>query len=295
MRYVTGQVHGTYFNKMIISIKIGNRLEYFYLRPKFIKQFSKYLFHGTFVSFMTEDEFKVVKRKKIYKISYFTKIFGSRYHRKLSYYSLKKLRNNIEMKLINADYKLFLDLEMTMNYRSKIKNEIIQYGYLLVNKNGKIVKRGSNYIKPILISSLSKMTKKFLDVTNDTVFNMGINYQEFYKEMLDIKVKYKPIVVVWGDNDYLALRDSYNIHNVKRLFGHDIFINLQEYHKRYYNLTNDIGLFKMYEFYSGVKYNQVHDALEDAQVTKKIFDEFKDNIENSVVDIYTAEKKEYNI
>ncbi|OQX93721.1 MAG: hypothetical protein B6I17_01525, partial [Tenericutes bacterium 4572_104] len=46
--------------------------------------------------------------------------------------------------------------------------------------------------------------------------------------------------------------------------------------KNYFGLKNDMGLFNAYNIYSEIDLNnQKHDAMEDALVTKKVFDYFK--------------------
>ncbi|HHW80058.1 MAG TPA: hypothetical protein GX742_04540, partial [Acholeplasmataceae bacterium] len=52
------------------------------------------------------------------------------------------------------------------------------------------------------------------------------------------------------------------------------FVDLLKLHKDYFNLRNDVGLFKAYETYYEKNAEQVHDAKADAKITKKVFDAF---------------------
>jgi len=59
------------------------------------------------------------------------------------------------------------------------------------------------------------------------------------------------------------------------------FVNLCQLIKTYYELKNDPGLFKLYGIYYEFESDQLHDALTDSIVTKKVFEAFKkDIIEN---------------
>ena len=55
-------------------------------------------------------------------------------------------------------------------------------------------------------------------------------------------------------------------------------VDLLRLHKTFFGLKNDLGLFNAYTMYFGSDDNekQAHDALEDAMVTKLIFDWFKE-------------------
>ena len=51
-------------------------------------------------------------------------------------------------------------------------------------------------------------------------------------------------------------------------------MDLLKLHKDYYNLENDIGLFKAYKMYFNDDLDQAHNAYEDALITKHVFDGF---------------------
>lgn len=292
-RKVTGQIHGTYFDKQIFSVQVKDRLEYFYLSPRFLKRFYKYLYHGSFVSFIIDDNYRFYKRKKIFRVEYFIKIEGKGYRKKVKYYSLNDKRNKIKNMMDDNNNLLFVDLEMTMNRDSNLPNEIIQYGFLLVSEDGKIINKNKNYVLPTKTNKLSTLTKNFLNI-DDNIFDNAISYQDFYDELKIIMDEYDPYVICWGENDRLSLDCSYKINKVRPLIHNDKIVNLQHIHKEYYNLVNDVGLFKTYNYYTGIDIEQVHDALEDAEITKNIYYLFKSNMKNEVIDFYELEKINFN-
>ena len=66
-----------------------------------------------------------------------------------------------------------------------------------------------------------------------------------FKNILDT---YRPKMVVWGKNDIVALNESYKLHDLLPLTNEYDF-DLLTLHKDYFNLNQDIGLFKAYETY----------------------------------------------
>ena len=50
-REIKGQIHKVSTDYKLISIQIKDKLEFFYLQPRFVKEFRKYLYAGVFVDF----------------------------------------------------------------------------------------------------------------------------------------------------------------------------------------------------------------------------------------------------
>ncbi|MBU1020659.1 MAG: hypothetical protein KJ847_05540, partial [Firmicutes bacterium] len=121
---------------------------------------------------------------------------------------------------------------------------------------------------------LTKRTLKFLKITQEEIDN-GIDYIDFYNHFKYLIDEYNPAIIVWGRNDFLALRDSYKINKVPNLHSKTRYINLLKMHKNYYNLRNDLGLFNALKLYTREETVQTHNALEDAIVTYEIFKGFK--------------------
>lgn len=272
-RTINGQIHTISSDHQIISLQVIDKLEYYYLQPRFIKKFRNYLFPGVFVSFNCEQEKKHYRRKQVSKIISFNKIVGHRYHRKFSYYDHNILRQKIFNKISEYDYRLYLDLEMTMQRNRSFIDEIIQVGAILVDQDNQEVYRYNEYIKPTKIEAISPRTFDFLGIDPKNVEH-GIDYDQFYNEFTSILKQYNPAIIYWGANDRLALRNSYKINNVKPLFNRKDFINLQKVHKDYFNLNNELGLFNTYRIYGNHVSKQQHDALVDAQITRRVFDNF---------------------
>ena len=121
---------------------------------------------------------------------------------------------------------------------------------------------------------MTKRTLKFLEITQEDVDN-GINYQDFYVHFKQLVEKYTPAIVVWGRNDFLALRESYKINRLPSLKKKTRYINLLKIHKNYFNLKNDLGLFNALKLYEEANGKQMHNALEDAKATFQIFKGFQ--------------------
>lgn len=188
-----------------------------------------------------------------------------------------------QLQLINqATYYAFLDLEFSMSGPEfkgvKFEPEIIQFGIIVADQAGNMIERFSAYVKPNKFLQLSNLTKDFLKIT-DTTLTYGITYQDFYNYIKEIIARYQPVFMVWGVSDGFILENSYQINNVEPLFTSTPLIDLQRIHRQYYQISQDIGLYnaiKSYDLYEGT---QLHDAIVDALVLKKIYFRFKQNIE----------------
>ena len=237
----------------------------------------KYLVVSRFIQFVVKDEPRIYKEYKVQNVDHMLKIMEIRYRKNIVYYDIKNIKNGTK-KLVNSlGTKMFLDLEMSMHpYKvdKNFKQEIIQVGYVLVDKNNNLIEEYNQMIKPTIHSKITKRTQKFLGISQEDVDN-GISYKEFYQYFSRVIETYKPAIIVWGRNDFLALRESYKLNNVPSLRKKTRYINLLKLHKNYFNLKNDLGLFNALGLYTYHNDHQVHNALEDARVTKEIFDGFK--------------------
>ncbi len=180
---------------------------------------------------------------------------------------------------INAlDNKLFLDFEMSMHPYHKnpsFVQEIIQAGYVLEDKHGKLIEAYNVYIKPTRHKKLSKRTIKFLELSQKDV-DQGVDYKIFYHHFKTILETYNPAIIVWGKNDAISLKDSYKLNKTPSLARKTRFVNLLKLHKNVFNYKNDLGLKNAYEMYGNhTSTPQRHDALDDAYMTKKVFEGFK--------------------
>ena len=243
---------------------------------------------NTFSSFLRVGHFAVLrvskpKRKRdyvAYTVRDVKKLIQPIAGKRRVLFSTVTLKREIRTFINTLGAKLYLDFEMSMHPYKVDKGfiqEIIQVGYVLEDENGKILKTYKTCIQPSRHKKLTKRTLKFLDLTQADV-DQGVSYQAFYDPLKTLIMTHEPAIIVWGRNDYLSLKESYQVNKVTSLSGHTRFVNLLKLHKNYFNFKNDLGLKRAYEMYGHEKENQRHDALEDAQMTRKIFHGFKNHM-----------------
>jgi len=272
-RVINGQIYKVSSDGKLISIQVVNKLEFFYLQPRFVKQFGNYLYNGVFVSFTCDDKKFKLQNRIVSRIIAFEKIFNNRYHRRFSYFDHKLTRQDILFKIKKYNYRLFLDLEMTIQRSRYEKEEIIQAGAILVDKNDKEIYSFNHYIKPTIINNISQRTIQFLNISKYKI-KKGYSYKKFSEVFRKLILKYKPCVIVWGNNDKTALEKSYTINKISPIFIKKDFINLQQLLKQYYNFNYELGLFTTAKIFNIKCGRQNHNAYEDALITRLIFNEF---------------------
>lgn len=276
-KIVSGRIYEINEEEKIITLKFENRLMYFYLQRSLHLRIEKYITINRFIQFVINDEPRMYHGIKVYNIEYILKIMEIRYRKNIVYYDMKNIKNGTKTLLNSLTNKMFLDLEMSMHPYSADKHftqEIIQVGIYLVDANNNLIEKYCELIKPKLHPELTRRTLKFLKITQEEI-EKGIEYIDFYKHFKYLIETYNPAIIVWGRNDFLALRDSYKINKVPNLHHKTRYINLLKLHKNYFNLRNDLGLFNALKIYSGQETLQTHNALEDAIVTFNIYKGFK--------------------
>ena len=260
-------------SKVFYLILEGKKIG-FYLSNRLSKVFFAYLHEGVLVDFEIQEKMKKIGHEHVYQVAYFDQIISlNPYH---VHYDLHKLRKEMQEVLVQDRYYLFIDFEMTMPGYKEInfKPEIIQVGYLLAKAKENPILQEGYYVAPRATTMLSKRTKRFLSLDEDKFYQEAVHYQVFYEKLRTIVKTYRPKFIIWGKNDMTALDDSYQIHDVMPLTTHDDFIDLLKLHKDYFNLKDDLGLFKAYHTYYDIAVDQSHDAIDDAHVTKLVFDAF---------------------
>lgn len=257
------------FYLIIEGRKIG-----FYLSNRLAKTFFDYLRKGVLVDFEIAQKRKRIFGRPYYQVAHFNRIISLKPH--VIHYDLFQLRKDMQQVLKNHKYYLFIDFEMTMpGYtKSTFVPEIIQVGYVLAKAQGQIIEQSGYYVLPAPETNLSKRTKKFLKLDELQFYEDAIHYEKFYEDLERIVKKFHPKFVVWGKNDISALNDSYKLHHKKPLTEDSDFFDLLKLHKDYYNLKDDLGLFKAYKTYFEIDEHQAHDAMDDAVITKYVFDAF---------------------
>jgi len=262
-------------NKIFYMI-LGGRKVGFYLSNRLAKTFFMYLRKGVLVDFEITNRMKKIGKFSYYQVAHFNQIISL--NPLIIHYDLTSMRREMRKVLDSNKYYLFIDFEMTMPgyHEHQFSPEIIQAGYVLSEVQGRILHQDGYYVLPKEKLTLSRRTKKFLSLDEDKFFSEAVKFDVYYKKLEKIIKKYHPKLVVWGKNDLTAMNDSYILHDKPSLTTDTDFIDLLKLHKDYFNLKDDLGLFKAYKTYYNVEFDQAHDAKDDALVTKYVFDAFVD-------------------
>ena len=285
---ISGRVLSYDEEERLIALRQNNQVRVYYLQRSMINRVGKYIEPGKFMQFIIFDDPRIYRGRKVYNVEYVSKIMSIRRRKNIVHYDIKDIRSGTKDLVNSLQYKMFLDLEMSMHpYKQdkSFKQEIIQVGIHLVDANNHPVYTYNEVIKPKLHKKLTRRTTKFLTLTQDDV-DQGIDFELFYHEFKRLIVTYNPAIIVWGRNDFLALRESYKINNLPNLHKMTRYINLLKLHKNYFNLKNDLGLFNALSLYQERPEEQAHNAYEDALFTSYIFEGFKKVVNGKkIVDI----------
>ena len=257
---IRGRVIDTIPSLRIIKVETRDRMHYVYLSRKMFRDFGPYFYETPYASME-------VDKKEI--------------HGQYSCYHLKSFTNSIKDIINRKENMLFLDLEYSLpssrGYRKKFI-EIIQYGLVLYDKDGKKILEDQSLVKPNKKSSLNKQTLNFVN-REFKEFKDGVDYIVFYQTFEQLLEKYNPRIVVWGNNDVPTLEKSFRINHLRPLNIRKRSLNLMQLIKNYYGMKNDLGLFETYELATKTKLEpQTHDAFEDAVILKGVYDLFKKDI-----------------
>ncbi len=295
--HIIGRIYKKNTRLRMVEIKTRNRILYLHFQNGQFNQFKRYLYPNTYIE-LDYDEEKTYIRNGIssYLVNYIHKIFQFNLFEKILYYDRNELNSSLLDFLNSLGNIMFLDLEMTMpsyNFSGKsYKAEIIQAGYILVNGSGNEIYRYNKYIEPYIHLDLSKRTLDFLKISNYEFHNVSIKYNEFYEEFKLIMERYQPAIVIFGKNDKLILNESFKIHKKNDFKDNIRYINLSKLIQGYYNLSNEPGLFKLYQIYYENTDIQIHDAFNDSFVTMKVFEAFKKEVEHKS-NFYSKIKKQF--
>ncbi len=256
---------------------IENKEAYFYLTKKDAKKYGEMLFSGAFVDFEVSKQEKKIDKISYTRVSHFNKIgFFTERGLKVTF-DINLIKEEIIKVMWRFKHYLFIDIEMSMPSYYHIgthQAEIVQVGYILTDDNLNIIKKSDYYLKPSKGRLVSKRTLNFLNVKRE-VFDNAQDYNYFYEDLKSLIKEYKPKLVVWGKNDILVLKDSYKINKKDALTTSRNFIDLLKIHKNYFNLKEDLGLFKAYETYYNENLPQTHDAYQDAKIMLEVFKYFR--------------------
>lgn len=276
---VHGKVHYVDKKERLFSILVNGNLQYYHLTNKYMKDYKAYLYKKPYVSFEANDEFCIHSNIKCQEVDHFIKIAQPTRRGTTIYYDLQNIQSSVK-DLINQDInRMFLDLEFSLPSPNGYSiSEIIQYGIVLEDKNGKIIYQGSNFVKPVYSNYINRQTMNFLSIDN-SVFDDAVTYIEFYQLLERLIKEFDPKIIAWGRNDCLSIEKSFKINHLKPLDIRSRYMNLMHVIKNYYNYKQEMGLFNTYQDMTKTDLEkQTHDALEDAVVERNIFHLFKEEI-----------------
>ena len=279
---VDGIIYDINLNTRIISIKSGKNLKFYYVTNSLMKKFKKYLYNGTYASFVCQDNAIIKSRTMVYSISYFKEIKTLSKFGPIVHYSKSSISSELKEFVNNLDNLMFIDLEMSMPGYKDSKDfliELIQASYIITDKKFNTLTQHDFHIMPTVNKFLSDRCEEFLNITYDELRFKGVHYKQFYNQFKSDLEKYNPTIIIFGKNDRLFLEKSYKTNNSESLAGISRFVNLSQLLKNYYELTQDPGLFKSYEImYNEDLPKQKHDAYEDAYYTYLVFKKFKEEL-----------------
>ncbi|HOO44383.1 MAG TPA: 3'-5' exonuclease [Bacillota bacterium] len=273
-----GILYGVLEEKRIIEIRDRRKVNFYYMSKGIFKSFMMYFTSGMYVFLTVSDTPRIHRGLKVKNVISIDKVLSPNKNKPKIYFDISIIKSGVKRILNDPRNKLFLDFEMSMppytDYESFV-SEIIQVGYVLTDKDGQTLESFESYVKPHLHPKISLRTMKFLHI-EQTDIDGGIPYRDFYNKLDELIRKYNPMIFVWGKNDQLELAKLNKIHHLRNITKQMRFIDMLNLHKIYYGLKNDIGLFNAFNLYFDADLSkQKHNAMEDAMVTKRIYDGFK--------------------
>ena len=284
---VYGLIHDYYPREKMISIKLDDKLSFFYFPAKLYKIFSKSMtYKSVYIFFDYNDNVKVLRGVEANEISFIEKISAQTPKGLITLYANEDEINNVKELINSLEYKMFLDFEFTMpgfTYDKKFVSELLQIGAVISDKDDNVINDYSNYIKTK--KPVTDRTKRFLRIKDEDLLD-SIPQKQFYNEYKRLVDIYNPTIIVWGGNDTKELNLFYKINKLKPIDAN--YIDLVKLIRKHYQLSEDIGLFNALKIFCEIDASQAHHALTDAVATKEVFDAFKKYI-NSDKDINLKE------
>lgn len=279
-RAVYGRLRDVYRDFRVVSIQMRTRIEYYHIPKGLFQTFLEMFLPGSYLFMTVADERRRTKHWMTWSVESIEKIMVPQGQTPIIHFDIVRIRGQIRSLIESERPKLFLDFEMTMPpYRmvEPFESEIIQYGWVLCDKEGSTLEQERNFVRPTRRDAVTDRTKKFLKITQEQV-DAGIPAADFLKRLLSLVRRERPTVFVWGQNDGIELKKTSRRHHMADITRGIQLVDLLKLHKTFYGLKNDLGLFNAYSLYfdDQIDAKQAHDALEDAWFTKKVFDGFRD-------------------
>lgn len=279
-----GKVIKTFPDDRVVTINFQGKIYYLYMTRKTFKDFGPYFYNKPYIFVEASEKKKRINNYYAHEILAFVKVVSPTAYGRSIYFDTVQIRQGVKKVVNKIKNKMFLDLEFTLpqySHNGPHVPEIVQYGIVLENAQGDIIFEDSSLVKPSNKHALNNRTLGFLS-RERIEFNNACNYHTFYNTLSFCLKKYNPKILAWGKSDLLALEQSFKTNNVKPLDVKSRYINLMQVIKNYYNLKEEMGLFQTYTQMAGVELDeQMHDALDDAIVTREIFRMFKTIVNSS--------------
>lgn len=262
-----------------ISIIIRNQRKYFHLTNRMMQDFRQYLQQSPYVCMDVTSSRIPVNGIKAYEVNHFIKIIVPRITDYKVYFNMESIQQEIRTLINKPYYKLFLDLEFSLpGTGGKPTSEIVQYGMILEDPEGKVVLEEASLLRPFNDKALNVRTLLFLSrIYSD--FENAPSYIEFYQSLERCIRDYNVKIIAWGKNDILAMQKSFKTNHLQPLDLRNRYMNLMQVIKNYFSYKQEKGLFTTYQEYKNIpSLIQSHDALEDAQIMREIYHMFQDEI-----------------
>ncbi|HKM29375.1 MAG TPA: hypothetical protein VJZ51_01285 [Bacilli bacterium] len=278
---IYGKVLKVFPEERILKLEYDNRLFCLYMTRKTFKDFGPYFYKKPYIFVDIKPDLKKYGQYYGYEILNFIKVVAHSFREKRTYYDIVTIKKDIKKLMNKTKNRMFIDLEFSLPaYYQSIPHvaEIVQYGIIVENNDGKVIFQDSKLVKPRNKYGLNSRTLSFISRKREE-FDNAIEYIEFYNLLQEGLEKYNSKIIAWGKSDILTLEQSFIINKVSPLDLREKHINLMQVIKNYYNLKEDLGLFNTYKEYTNLTLEeQTHDALEDAFITKEIYRLFKEKI-----------------
>ncbi len=262
-----------------ITLVMNHHVEYFHMSNRNMKDFKNYFSKYPYVFLDVEDTYQVINHHRCRMIQHFLKIVLPTRKTPDIFYDLTMIQQGVKSIINRPENRLFIDLEFSLvSPLTYGTSEIVQYGFVLEDENGKMILEDSSLVKPRLKASLNIKTLLFLSRGVED-FENACSYIEFYQLLEKIIEEYQPKIIAWGRNDIIAMENSFKLNHLHPLDIRNRYMNLMQVIKNYYNYKQEMGLFATYGELTHTKVEeQMHDALEDAMIAREIFHLFKNKI-----------------
>lgn len=282
-----GKVYNIIKKERIFSMIVNQKLCYFHMTNKNMRDFKAYLYQEPYVFVEVEEKRVKICQIMCYEVAHFIKILLPQRKKTHVFYDLDVIRKDIKALVNKKQYRMFLDLEFSLPTNIKKHTpEIVQYGLIVEDPDHQIIFQDFALVRPIKKSSLSQRTLKFLSLEYKD-FKDASSYIAFYQLLQRWIRDYDIRIIAWGRNDILTLEQSFKINHLQPLDIRKRYLNLMQIMKNYYHYRQEMGLFHTYqELSSNIIESQAHNAFEDAFVAREIFHMFRNKINHPKKTIY---------